>query len=51
MSPPVAHTSHWLADLLYLVPVAVAVGLLALQAVRDRRRKRAAAPDDKPPAR
>ncbi len=48
---PIAHTSHWLADVLYVIPVLVAVGLLGMQAVRDRRRRRVAAPAETPPAR
>jgi hypothetical protein len=47
---PIAHTSHWLADLLYVVPVLVAVGLLGMQAVRDRRRRRESPPAETPPA-
>jgi len=37
MTPPVAHAGHWAVSLLYLAPVAVVVGGLAVQAWRDRR--------------
>jgi hypothetical protein len=37
MTVPLAHAGHWLANLLYLGPVAVVVGALAWQSWRDRR--------------
>ena len=51
MTPPIAHTGHWLADLLYVLPLAVALGFLAFQSYRDKRKGRtdAAAPADGPP--
>jgi hypothetical protein len=35
-----AHAGHWLAQLLYLAPVAVMVGAVALGKLRARRDKR-----------
>ena len=40
-----AHVGHWLADLLYVAPVLVLVGWIAIRAIIDRRRG-----DDEPPA-
>lgn len=37
MTAPLAHASHWLTDLLYVAPLAVALGLLFVQSRRDRR--------------
>lgn len=36
---PIAHAGHWIAGLLYVLPLAVVVGGLAFQAKRDRRRE------------
>ena len=36
----VAHAGHWLANLLYLLPVVVIGGMLGWQAVKDRRARR-----------
>ena len=33
-----AHGGHWIVSLLYVLPVVLVVGALALQAWRDRRR-------------
>ena len=33
-----AHAGHWLAGLLYLAPVAIVVGALGYQSLKDRRR-------------
>ncbi len=51
MTLQLAHAGHWLADLLYVLPLAVALGFLGFQAIRDRRRggTDAAAPADGPP--
>jgi len=52
MTPPLAHAGHWLADLLYVLPLAIALGFLALQAIRDKRQAKAEgpkAPADNPP--
>ena len=40
IAPPFAHAGHWLASLLYLVPVLVVVGALVWQSWRDKRRRR-----------
>jgi hypothetical protein len=37
---PIAHAGHWIASLLYVVPVAVIVGALLWQSWRDKRAKR-----------
>ncbi|MGI9097340.1 MAG: hypothetical protein ACR2H2_02400 [Solirubrobacteraceae bacterium] len=54
MTLPIAHAGHWLADLLYVLPLAIALGFLALQAIRDRREDKAEGPktpaDHPPPA-
>lgn len=34
---PLAHAGHWLVNLLYVAPVILLVGALALQSWRDRR--------------
>jgi hypothetical protein len=52
MTPPIAHAGHWIADLLYVLPLAVALGFLALQSYRDKRRGEgdaAPTPVDSPP--
>ncbi len=53
MTPPLAHAGHWIADLLYVLPLAVALGFLALQSFRDKRRGEtdgaAGTPVDGPP--
>lgn len=33
----VAHAGHWVAELVYVVPVLIVVVFIALQALRDRR--------------
>ncbi len=45
MTVPIAHAGHWLSSLIYVVPVAVLVGLLMLDRVRNRGRE----PEDEPP--
>ncbi len=53
MTPPIAHAGHWIADLLYVLPLAVALGFLALQSYRDKRRddpEGATTPADPPTA-
>ena len=37
MTLPLAHAGHWLADLLYVLPVLVVVGWIAVRALMDRR--------------
>jgi hypothetical protein len=52
MPLPIAHAGHWIADLLYVLPLAIALGFLALQSIRDKRRDDAEGPkpvDDPPP--
>jgi hypothetical protein len=34
---PIAHAGHWAADLLYVAPLLVAVGVLGWQSRKDRR--------------
>ena len=36
---PIAHAGHWIASLLYVVPVAVIVGALLWQSRREKRGK------------
>ena len=54
MTPPIAHAGHWIADLLYVAPLAVALGFLFVQSRRDKRREAAegasAPADSSPPA-
>ena len=53
MTPPIAHAGHVLADLLYVIPLAVALGFLFVQSRRDRRAEEheaASAPVDSPPS-
>ena len=38
MTPP-AHAGHWLAQLLYVLPVVVVVGWISIRAILDRRRR------------
>ena len=33
-----AHAGHWLVQLIYLVPIAVLIGVIVAGRVRDRRR-------------
>jgi uncharacterized membrane protein SirB2 len=51
MTPPFAHAGHWLADLLYVAPLAVALGFLFFQSRRDKRRdaEEAVSAADPPP--
>jgi hypothetical protein len=44
IAPPLAHAGHWLASLLYLVPVLIVVGALVWQSWRDKRRRGDSAP-------
>jgi hypothetical protein len=43
--PPFAHAGHWLAQLAYLVPLAVLVGMILVGKHRERRARR----EDEPP--
>jgi hypothetical protein len=46
-----AHAGHWLVQLIYLVPLAVLVGVIVAGRIRDRREARAegAPPEVTPP--
>ena len=48
MIPPLAHAGHWIADLLYVLPLAIAVAVLATQSWRDKRQEKAEGRADKP---
>ena len=41
---PLAHAGHWIASLLYVVPVALIVGALLWQSWREKRSKGAKRP-------
>jgi hypothetical protein len=47
-TPPIAHAGHWIAGLLYLAPVAIVVGALAVQSWKDRRSHRRGRTEDDP---
>lgn len=36
MAPQIAHAGHWLAQLAYLVPLVVIVGVIVVSRLRDR---------------
>jgi hypothetical protein len=38
IAPPLAHAGHWATSLLFLAPILIAIALLAVQSLRDRRR-------------
>jgi hypothetical protein len=38
--PPIAHAGHWLAQVAYLVPLVVLVGMILAGRLRDRRERR-----------
>ncbi len=38
--PPIAHAGHWLAQLAYLAPLLVLVGMLVAGRLRERRARR-----------
>lgn len=46
-----AHAGHWLASLLYVVPIVVVLGALGFQVMREKRRDAAEGADrgDPPP--
>lgn len=48
----VAHAGHWLANMLYALPVVVIGGLLGWQSLKDRlaRRRADRSPEPPPPA-
>ncbi len=37
MTIPIAHAGHWAVDLLYVAPLLIAVSVLGLQTMKDRR--------------
>jgi hypothetical protein len=41
--PPFAHAGHWLAQLAYLAPLIILVGMLLLGRMRERRERRKSA--------
>jgi hypothetical protein len=52
MDPVVAHAGHWLAEVLYLVPVFVVVTWISVRALLEQRRSRtrgSAGPAPAPP--
>jgi hypothetical protein len=49
IAPPIAHAGHWLASLLYVVPVVVIVGALWWQGWKDKRQARSGK-DPAPPS-
>lgn len=47
----IAHVGHWAVNLLYVAPLAIAVGVLGYQSMKDRRRVKADGGDPRhPPA-
>jgi hypothetical protein len=40
IAPPFAHAGHWLAQLLYLAPLVVLVGVVLAGRLRERRDRR-----------
>ena len=47
---PLAHTGHWLIQVLYVVPVVVIVVWISIKSVIDRRREDAPPPEPGGPA-
>ena len=39
MMVPLAHSGHWLAQVLYIVPVVAVVGWIAVKSLIDRRKR------------
>ena len=39
-APPFAHAGHWLAQIAYLAPLVVLVGMLVVSKLRARRERR-----------
>jgi hypothetical protein len=37
MNLPIAHAGHWAVDLLYVAPLLIAVSVLGVQSMKDRR--------------
>ena len=40
MTPPLAHAGHWLAQIAYLAPLVLLVGMLVVAKLRARRERR-----------
>ena len=40
MTPPLAHAGHWLAQIAYLAPLVLLIGLLVVGKLRARRERR-----------
>ena len=40
MTPPLAHGGHWLAQIAYLAPIVLLIGLLVAGKLRERRERR-----------
>ena len=38
ITPPLAHAGHWTTTALSLAPILIAIAMMAVQSVRDRRR-------------
>jgi hypothetical protein len=38
--PPLAHAGHWLAQIAYLLPLIVLIGMLVAGKLRERRERR-----------
>ena len=50
MIAPIAHAGHWAINLLYVAPLVIAVGVLTVQSMKDRRRKvRSGEPEGRQP--
>jgi hypothetical protein len=45
----IAHAGHWVVNLLYVVPLLIAVGVLSYQSMKDRREVRRAGDDIRRP--
>ena len=39
-APPLAHAGHWLAQVAYLAPLVLLVGMLVIGKLRERRERR-----------
>jgi hypothetical protein len=40
MTPPLAHAGHWLAQIAYLAPLVLLIGMLVVGKLRARRERR-----------
>ena len=39
-APPLAHAGHWLAQIAYLAPLVLLIGMLVVGKLRERRERR-----------